>query len=152
MEKLDLVTKKNRELYIRDKGICHICNNWVPPEEATRDHIIPFKELKKYTNIERNQIGLNGQNIALAHKSCNFNRNATEIPFYQAPPLPSNEKDRKWKTREHLHNSKYNINLNKKCITLLHYIKCECLCSCDVHIPINTSNICTLRCSDHGKT
>ena len=43
------------------KGICALCGNYVPLEEASRDHIIP-----------RSQGGGNDRiNIQLTHKSCN---------------------------------------------------------------------------------
>lgn len=52
------------KLYKRDRGICHICGKRVNSlQDASRDHIIP-RHLGG-TN------GINGSNLALAHRQCN---------------------------------------------------------------------------------
>ena len=50
-----------KQLHKRDKGICHICGNYVKLSDATREHKVP----KAFGGTNSNT------NIALAHKWCN---------------------------------------------------------------------------------
>lgn len=51
-------------LYRKYRGICWICRQWVPRDQASRDHILP----------ESLGGGHEKENIALAHKVCNSKR------------------------------------------------------------------------------
>lgn len=60
-------------LLLRFDSICHLCDNYVEPRLATRDHIIPLSE--GGTN--------RWENIALAHTSCNNNRANMPVELYR---------------------------------------------------------------------
>jgi len=61
------------EVWKRDHGICHLCDKWVPLEEASRDHVIPRYHNGKTT----------WGNIKLAHRSCNSQRGHMDVDDFQ---------------------------------------------------------------------
>lgn len=129
-----------RELYERDKGICHLCHKSVPPEEATRDHIIPLKRLKGLSEGERNDIGKGGRNLALAHRKCNHERGYDDISGYPAPFFASNI-PKNGKVNEHSHAGNRS-RAAKKCLAASFFVPCPCLvCVCIKHISYK-SNLC----------
>lgn len=52
------------EVYRRDEGVCHLCNEHVEFKEASRDHVNPRANGGRTTFA----------NIKLAHKKCNSHR------------------------------------------------------------------------------
>jgi 5-methylcytosine-specific restriction endonuclease McrA len=52
------------QVYLRDNGICGICNLPVPLHEVTLDHIIPLARGGEHSY----------RNIQLAHRSCNSSK------------------------------------------------------------------------------
>jgi len=52
------------DVYYNDRGICHLCGEFVHPTEASRDHVRPRSKGGKTT----------WDNLKLAHKSCNSQR------------------------------------------------------------------------------
>jgi 5-methylcytosine-specific restriction endonuclease McrA len=50
-----------KNIYERDQGVCHICDEHVEWEDASRDHITPVSHGGSYWP----------KNLKLAHKSCN---------------------------------------------------------------------------------
>lgn len=61
-------------IYERDSAICHLCGNFVPREQASRDHVKP-----------RSQGGRSKMlNLRLAHASCNSRRGSKPVAEFQA--------------------------------------------------------------------
>lgn len=62
------------KLWVRDKGICHLCAEPIAERRlATRDHIIPWS-----------QGGRGMRNLALAHRSCNHKRGIMPVDAARA--------------------------------------------------------------------
>jgi hypothetical protein len=59
-------------IWARDHGICHLCGNWVPLPEASRDHVKPRHHGGKTT----------WNNIKLAHRNCNSRRGHRDVKEY----------------------------------------------------------------------
>jgi 5-methylcytosine-specific restriction endonuclease McrA len=57
------------EIWRRDRAICHLCKEYCPLPEASRDHVVP-----RFNNGPTT-FG----NIRLAHKSCNSRRGHKSI-------------------------------------------------------------------------
>lgn len=57
-------------IYIRDKGVCHLCHRKVKREHATADHLVP----RVHGGSD------NPDNLSLAHRSCNSRRHTGRIP------------------------------------------------------------------------
>lgn len=71
-------SRQLKALWVRDKGICWLCNLPVSMEDATRDHVIPASKG-----------GGNGmKNLKLAHRDCNHRRGDNLEPA----PLPKKRK------------------------------------------------------------
>lgn len=51
-------------IYLRDSGVCQLCQEPVKPDEATLDHILPFS---RGGTCEH-------ENLALAHRRCNLRK------------------------------------------------------------------------------
>src|SRR4029079_17051106 len=60
-------------IYKRDDGICHLCLNFVPRNEASRDHVRP-KSLGGRMSWE---------NIRLAHASCHSRRGSRPVAEFR---------------------------------------------------------------------
>jgi hypothetical protein len=60
------------EIWKRDHAICHLCDNYVPLLEASRDHVLPRHDGGKTT----------WDNIRLAHKECNSRRGHRDVKEY----------------------------------------------------------------------
>lgn len=132
-----------KELYERDKGICHICGLWVAPEDATKDHIIPRVNLKGRTPLERNEIGRGGRNLALAHYLCNHERGSAKIEGYPAPFFKSNTPRDIKKINEHKH-SQINSIAASRCLATRYFIPCPCIvCVCNRHVPKKIGTACS---------
>jgi hypothetical protein len=58
-----LKLRQIKEIYARDKAICHWCRWWVPVEEASREHLLP---VSLYPSLAKDI-----RFIVLAHKECN---------------------------------------------------------------------------------
>lgn len=109
------------ELYIKDKGVCHLCKLPVPREQASRDHLIPRSKLKALFSIEqREYIGKTEQNIALAHKRCNSRRGNIELEDIEI----------EWDDPQIHINPAWRFLRAKK-----NYMYCKCLCMCKFQIP-----------------
>lgn len=65
VEKIDRLA-----LYLRDKGMCHICHHHVSKKSFTLDHLVPLVHGGEHT----------ARNLAIAHRSCNSRRGAGYIP------------------------------------------------------------------------
>lgn len=52
------------EIWKRDRAICHLCKEYCPLDEASRDHVVPRFHSGPTTFA----------NIKLAHKTCNSRR------------------------------------------------------------------------------
>lgn len=68
------MSKRNHSInlnsvYTRDKGICWICNEFCPREQATRDHVIA------YAHGGPNNL----PNIRIAHPNCNVKRGSSAV-------------------------------------------------------------------------
>jgi 5-methylcytosine-specific restriction endonuclease McrA len=61
-------------IYERDDATCHLCGNFVPREEASRDHVKPRSAGGKLTF----------ENILLAHSSCNSRRGSRAVAEFRA--------------------------------------------------------------------
>ena len=59
-------------IWERDHGICHLCGQWVPLSEASRDHVKPRHHGGKTT----------WGNIKLAHRDCNSRRGHKDVKEY----------------------------------------------------------------------
>lgn len=64
----------NDALYVRDRGICHICDGGVERSEVEADHIVP---------ISRGGAVGDASNIGLAHRSCNRRKSAMMIEEFR---------------------------------------------------------------------
>ena len=51
-------------VYVRDNGICHICQEEVEDEDITMDHVVPLSRGGGFTY----------DNIKLAHRKCNSSK------------------------------------------------------------------------------
>ena len=63
-----------RQIYMMDKGVCHICGNAVSLADSQLDHIIP-KAPSGRGNIETSH---EYWNLRIAHKKCNVRRGAAK--------------------------------------------------------------------------
>lgn len=61
-------------IYERDDKICHLCHQFVPREQASRDHVKPRSQGGK----------LSFENILLAHSSCNSRRGSRAVAEFKA--------------------------------------------------------------------
>lgn len=80
------------EVYDRDKGICHLCHQFVPLREASRDHIIPKNSMREIDHKVKSLMNSKLQNFALAHRLCNSMRGHAEIDnevMLTVKPLPA---------------------------------------------------------------
>lgn len=60
-------------IYERDSGVCHLCGNFVPREQASRDHVKP-----------RSQGGRSKMlNLRLSHASCNSRRGSMPVEKFK---------------------------------------------------------------------
>lgn len=58
-----------KEIFKRDRKICHLCRKRLSREEASRDHLRP-----------RSLGGQNGaENLKLAHRKCNSRRGSLRV-------------------------------------------------------------------------
>jgi 5-methylcytosine-specific restriction endonuclease McrA len=60
-------------VYMRDRGLCHICHTLVKPEEVSLDHLVPFSDGGPMTY----------ENSKLAHQTCNFSRGSDRYHRYR---------------------------------------------------------------------
>ncbi len=73
--------KQLQRIYLRDQGICQLCNLFCIREEASRDHV-----------VELCQGGSNeDSNIVLAHKKCNEDKSRTSGMVVKQHTLPEEE-------------------------------------------------------------
>lgn len=56
-------------VYERDNGLCHLCGEPVPPEDASLDHVIPISRGGPHTY----------ENVALSHLICNLRRGVKPV-------------------------------------------------------------------------
>ena len=57
-------------IYARDRGICWLCHKKVALGDVSMDHMVPISMRGDHTP----------ENVKLAHKSCNYSRQATIVP------------------------------------------------------------------------
>lgn len=75
-------TQRRKQIYERDKGICHLCKKHVEFEDSTLDHVVP-----------RSLNGSNkDNNLKIAHDRCNNERGNLPLDIYEKQKVEVKER------------------------------------------------------------
>jgi len=84
-------------IYIRDRGICHLCGRWVDYVHASLDHIITRGYIiKNYSGLEQSRLLVTHTNFKLAHLACNQLRSNMTMEEWEVSIQRANLLSTRW--------------------------------------------------------